>query len=85
LANHFEGKKKLTAAEAEIQKLINIHHPNLLSTLAVKLNFPHSGAPPRLIILSEQRPALTLQDVLEDCERLREDRASVRCQSSALH
>ncbi|KAG2137935.1 kinase-like domain-containing protein [Suillus clintonianus] len=71
-----QGKKKLHAAEAEIQKLINIHHPNLLSTLAVKLNFPYSGAPPRLTILSEQRPALTLQDVLEDCERLREDRAS---------
>ncbi|KAG1724557.1 kinase-like domain-containing protein [Suillus lakei] len=71
-----QGKKKLHAAEAEIQKLINVHHPNLLSTLAVKLNFPYSGAPPRLTILSEQRPALTLQDVLEDCERLREDRAS---------
>ncbi|KAG2338792.1 hypothetical protein BDR05DRAFT_984599 [Suillus weaverae] len=71
-----QGKKKLHAAEAEIQKLINIQHPNLLSTFAVKLNFPYSGAPPRLTILSEQRPALTLQDVLEDCERLREDRAS---------
>ncbi|KAG1849257.1 kinase-like domain-containing protein [Suillus subluteus] len=71
-----QGKKKLHAAEAEIQKLINIQHPNLLSTLAVKLNFPYSGAPPRMTILSEQRPALTLQDVLEDCERLREDRAS---------
>ncbi|KAG2365174.1 kinase-like domain-containing protein [Suillus spraguei] len=71
-----QGKKKLHAAEAEIQKLINIQHPNLLSTFAVKLNFPYSGASPRLTILSEQRPALTLQDVLEDCERLREDRAS---------
>ncbi|KAG1802496.1 kinase-like domain-containing protein [Suillus variegatus] len=71
-----QGKKKLLAAEAEIQKLINIQHPNLLSTLAVKLHFPYSAAPPRLTILSEQRPALTLQDVLEDCERLREDRAS---------
>ncbi|KAG2126151.1 kinase-like domain-containing protein [Suillus cothurnatus] len=71
-----QGKKKLHAAEAEIQKLINIQHPNLLSTLAVKLNFSYSGASPRMTILSEQRPALTLQDVLEDCERLREDRAS---------
>ncbi|KAG1764160.1 kinase-like domain-containing protein [Suillus placidus] len=58
------------------QETDHIQHPNLLSTFAVKLNFPYSGAPPRLTILSEQRPALTLQDVLEDCERLREDRAS---------
>lgn len=55
---------------------MNVHHPNLLSVLAVKLNFPHLGCP-RLAILSEQRPALTLQDVLEDCDSLREDRASV--------
>lgn len=55
---------------------MNVHHPNLLSVLAVKLSFPHLG-PPQLTILSEQRPALTLQDVLEDCDSLREDRASV--------
>ncbi|KIJ60152.1 hypothetical protein HYDPIDRAFT_139699 [Hydnomerulius pinastri MD-312] len=70
-----QGKKKLSQLEAEIQRLMNVRHPNLLSVLAVKLSFPHLG-PPRLTILSEQRPALTLQDVLEDCDRLREDRAS---------
>ncbi|KAG2093756.1 uncharacterized protein F5147DRAFT_779275 [Suillus discolor] len=69
-----QGKKKLLAAEAEIQKPINIQHPDLLMTLAVKINFSYSGAPPRLTILSQQSPVLTLQDVLEDCERLREDR-----------
>ncbi|KAG0696775.1 hypothetical protein DFH29DRAFT_949716 [Suillus ampliporus] len=63
-------EKKLHAAEAEIQKLINIHHPNLLSTLAVKLNFPYSGAQPCLTILSEQRPVLMIAN------SLREDRAS---------
>lgn len=71
------GRKKLAQLEAEIQRLMNVHHPNLLSVLAVKLVFPHYG-PPRLTMLSEQRPALTLQDVLEDCDSLREDRASVR-------
>ncbi|KAF9218926.1 Serine/threonine-protein kinase [Gyrodon lividus] len=70
-----QGRKKLGQLEAEIQRLMNVHHPNLLSVFAVKLYFPHLG-PPRLTILSEQRPALTLQDVLEDCDRLREDRAS---------
>lgn len=73
----FAGKRKLAQLEAEIQHLMKVHHPNLLSVLAVKLSFPHIG-PPRLAILSEQRPALTLQDVLEDCDSLREDRASVR-------
>ncbi|KAF9231990.1 hypothetical protein BU15DRAFT_90768 [Melanogaster broomeanus] len=70
-----QGRKKLGQLEAEIQRLMNIHHPNLLSVLAVKLSFPHLG-PVRLTILSEQRPALTLQDVLEDSDRLREDKAS---------
>jgi translation initiation factor 2-alpha kinase 4 len=71
------GKKKLAQLEAEIQHLMKVHHPNLLSVLAVKLSFHHFGRS-RLAILSEQRPALTLQDVLEDCDGLREDRASVR-------
>ncbi|KAI9461114.1 hypothetical protein HD554DRAFT_2206776 [Boletus coccyginus] len=57
----FQGKRKLAQLEAEIQHLIKVHHPNLLSILAVKLSFPHFG-PPRLTILSEQPPALTLQD-----------------------
>lgn len=71
------GKKKLAQLEAEIQRLMNVQHPNLLSVLAVKLSSPQFS-PPRLTILSEQRPALTLQDVLEDCDSLREGRASVR-------
>ncbi|KAF8839726.1 Serine/threonine-protein kinase [Paxillus ammoniavirescens] len=70
-----QGRKKLGQLEAEIRRLMNVHHPNLLSVLAVKVSYPHLG-PPRLTILSEQRPALTLQDVLEDCDRLREDKAS---------
>jgi hypothetical protein len=32
---------------------------------------------PQLMVLSEQTPALTLYDVLQDCECLREDRAQV--------
>ena len=71
-----QGKKKLHQVEQEVKNLINIRHPKLLSIYAVKLIFPYNGSP-ILMVLTEQTPALTLHDVLEDCEALREDRASV--------
>ncbi|TFK38831.1 hypothetical protein BDQ12DRAFT_605427 [Crucibulum laeve] len=71
-----QGRKKLKQVEAEIQRLTSIRHPNLLSVFAVKLTLPHSSGPPQLMVLSEQGPPLTLQDVLEDCGGLREERAS---------
>jgi len=37
----------------------------------------HGRGPPQLMVLSEQAPALSLHDVLEDCDSLREDRAKV--------
>ncbi len=77
-----QGKKKLRQLESEITRLTALRHANLLSVYAVKLTMPHSGgAPPQLAILMEQRPAVSLKDVLEDCEALREDRASVRMNS----
>lgn len=63
--------------EAEIQRLTAIRHPNLVSVFAVKLHMPHSSGSPQLMVLSEQAPALTLHDVLEDCDSLREERAMV--------
>ncbi|KAH9923827.1 uncharacterized protein B0H18DRAFT_1013542 [Fomitopsis serialis] len=71
-----QGRKKLKQLESEIQRLTLIRHANVLTTLAVKLTSPTSSGSPRLIILTEQRPAVTLKDVLEDCDWLREDRAS---------
>jgi translation initiation factor 2-alpha kinase 4 len=67
--------------ETEIQRLIGVRHPNLLSVFAVKLTFPYSSGLPQLVVLTEQRPSMTLQDVLEDCDFLKEERASVclRC------
>lgn len=62
-------RKKLKQLEGEIQGLTSIRHPNLLSVFTVKLSLPH---------LTERVPRLTLQDVLEDCASLREERASVR-------
>ena len=66
--------------EAEIIRLLHVSHPGLLRTLAVKLSLPHGNgsSSPRLAILSEERPGLSLEDLLEDCESLREHRASVR-------
>ena len=72
-----QGRKKLNQVESEIRNLISIRHPKLLSIYAVKLNMPHSSGPPQLMVLMEQAPALTMHDVLQDCESLREDRASV--------
>ena len=45
--------------------------------LASKLVLPNTNSPPKLYILHERRPAVTLQDVLEDTASLREDRATV--------
>ncbi|TFY68401.1 hypothetical protein EVJ58_g1031 [Rhodofomes roseus] len=71
-----QGRKKLKQLETEIQRLTTVRHANVLSTLAVTLITPTSSGSPRLIILTEQRPAVTLKDVLEDCDWLREERAS---------
>ncbi|KAF8959858.1 kinase-like domain-containing protein [Flammula alnicola] len=71
-----QGRKKLNQIEQEIKHLIAVRHPKLLTVYAAKLNLPHSSGPPQLMVLTEQTPALTLHDVLEDCESFREDRAS---------
>ena len=72
-----QGRKKLKQVEQEIQKLTTVRHPKLITVFAVKLYMPHSSGPPQLMVLSEQLPTLTLHDVLEDSEFLKEDRVSV--------
>ena len=58
--------------------MIQIRHDNILNVFAVKLSSAYSEHDyPRLSILLEQRPSLSLHDVLEDCDFLREDRALV--------
>lgn len=72
------GKNKLKQIEEELKKLIELRHDHLLSVFAVKLSSAYSeNGYPRLSILLEQRPSLSLRDVLEDCDFLREDRAFV--------
>jgi translation initiation factor 2-alpha kinase 4 len=81
-ASHYyitsQGKKKLKQVEGEIRRLIAICHPNLLRIFAVKLTFPHTSGLPRLAVLHESAPGSTLRDLLEDCESIKESRASVR-------
>ncbi|KAJ7121645.1 hypothetical protein C8R44DRAFT_622641 [Mycena epipterygia] len=78
-ASHYyitsQGKKKLKQVEAEIRRLITICNPNLLRIFAVKLTFPHTTGLPRLAVLHETPPGLTLRDVLEDCDSIKEERA----------
>ncbi|TRM58463.1 hypothetical protein BD626DRAFT_573474 [Schizophyllum amplum] len=70
-----QGRKKLKQLAAEVTRLTQIRHANVLAVLAVKLHIPNSHAPPRLVVLTEQAPPVALQDVLQDCAALREDRA----------
>jgi translation initiation factor 2-alpha kinase 4 len=73
-----QGRKKLKLIQEEVQRLIGIHHENVIRLYAVKLTLPQSSGAPQLAVLMEQKPQLTLHDLLEDCETLREERASVR-------
>ncbi|KAL0961127.1 hypothetical protein HGRIS_006101 [Hohenbuehelia grisea] len=70
------GRNKLEQVEKEARRLSERRDSHLLSVLAVKFHKPHAAGATQLIILTEQRPALSLQDVLEDCQCLRDDRAS---------
>lgn len=71
-----QGRKKLKLVQEEIQRLIGIRHENVANLYAVKLTHPQSSGAPQLAVLMEQRPQFTLHDLLEDCETLREERAS---------
>ena len=73
-----QGRKKLKLVQEEVQRLIGIRHENVANLYAVKLTHPQSSGAPQLAVLMEQRPHFTLHDLLEDCETLREERASVR-------
>lgn len=72
------GLKKLKELEGEIRRITTIRHVNLLAVLGAKLIIPRAPDNPRLVILTEQRPSVTLHDVLEDTDHLREDRTTVR-------
>jgi translation initiation factor 2-alpha kinase 4 len=72
-----QGKKKLRSVEAELKRLCRVRDRNVSRIYAVRLLFPVAGAP-RLSILMEERPTLTLFELLEDSGSLRPERAMVR-------
>ncbi|KAF9561509.1 other/PEK/GCN2 protein kinase [Agrocybe pediades] len=69
------GKAKLSNLAEEMKGLLRIRHPKILTTYGVKLNLPAVGHP-QLVILTEKTPSVTLHDILEECDSLREDRAT---------
>jgi eukaryotic translation initiation factor 2-alpha kinase 4 len=71
------GRKKLRNLVEEIKRLIRFDHPNVLRVYACKLTMPNAAAPTRLAVLSEQRPSLSLVDVLEDSDTLKEEKATL--------
>ena len=71
------GKKKLRQIESDLNQHTKIRHPGVARVYAVKLTIHHSDHP-RLAILMEQRPSLTMRDLLDECDFLRQDRAQVR-------
>ena len=74
------GRWRLTQIEDELKKLLKIENKNVIRTYAAHLTVSESSDPSRLAILREQKPALTLHDILTDCDTLREDRVSVSVQ-----
>ena len=85
--NEHQGRKKLYQLEREIQTLIKIRHRNLLQIFAVHLSVPNadSNEPTRLNMLMEKMPSLNLEELLKDCERIREERALVTAMKLYSH
>ncbi|KAI0696604.1 hypothetical protein BC835DRAFT_1341525 [Cytidiella melzeri] len=71
-----QGRRKLRQLETECLRLTRLRHAHLLSVLAVKLTLSNTSSPSRLSILRERRPSVTLHDILEDCDHVRESRAT---------
>ncbi|KAI0086111.1 hypothetical protein BDY19DRAFT_908621 [Irpex rosettiformis] len=67
-------RKKLKHLETDCQQLTRLRHSNLLAVLAVKLVLAGGGGTSRLRTLHEKRPAVSLKDVLEDCDFLKKVR-----------
>ncbi|KAH7107186.1 kinase-like protein [Auriculariales sp. MPI-PUGE-AT-0066] len=58
------GKKRMRELEESLRKVIGLPHKMLLRYYAVHLLQANRDAPPRLLILAEQRPSTTLHDLL---------------------
>jgi eukaryotic translation initiation factor 2-alpha kinase 4 len=70
-----QGRKKLKQLESELQRLARVRDENLLSVYAVKLALSTVDGSSRLVILCDQRPSVSLRDLLADADAIREERA----------
>ena len=72
------GRKKIDQVENEIRRLTRLpDYSHVHRVLSVQSNNSKPTQTPRLTILMEKKPAFTLQDLLQDCDGLREDRTKV--------
>ena len=63
-----------------MQDLVSLRHPNLVSFYAAELKEKTGSQHPKsqvLNVLTERIPSMSLQDVLEHCERISPEKALV--------
>lgn len=73
------GRKKIDQVVNEFKRLTRLKSNDFIQgVFAVQMTGARSNQACRLAILTEKRPPLTLRDVLQDCDGLREDRVTVR-------
>ncbi|KAL5519904.1 hypothetical protein ACEPAG_1564 [Sanghuangporus baumii] len=72
------GRKKIDQVENELKRLTRLaSYDHVQRVFAAQMTGTRSNQPARLVILTEKRPSLTLQDVLRECDGLREDRITL--------
>ena len=67
----------MRSVEEEIKLLINTNNEHVSKFYAVQLKLEDPGKASQLSILVDKEPALSLHALLDECDRLREERASV--------
>lgn len=72
------GRKKIDQLVNEIKRLTKLQsYEHVQRVFAVQVSKPTSIDSIRIVILMEKRPSMTVKDLLQDCDGLREDRVKV--------
>lgn len=76
---HGPGKKKIEALAQEVKRLTTLQsYKHVQQVFAIKVSISNNdNDPTRIAILMEKRPSMTVRDLLQDCDGLREDRVKV--------
>ena len=78
-----KGRKKIDQIENELKRLTKLaSYDHVQRVFAAQMTGTRSNQPARLVILMEKRPPLTLRDVLQECDGLREERIIVSWSAS---